>query len=618
MKRRILMGAALGLCLLASASSVPLWAQWTGEIGAGYVWQNSTGNEDSFITQYGQHKGFVLDDFTLAYAPKQGQEVFSVKAWGFGGAEPAQHGSLFFRPGGGWTFNLGYDKQTDFYALAYGDEANRRSRWDIERWRGSVVYDGWSAARLTLNLRYYKKEGYVNRGIFGQNNVFPTRNTYDQDMKEASIKIETKTLPVYLSFEQAFSRYERQDRWSPNGSQAIFGTSNSSLVGLSTPRKDRTDIPSSRFIASYHNDWVDVAGSLFYSKSDMDSNGTRLTVYDVAPNAGQFRWLDDTTGSAKQDNKAANVDAAFRIGAGWSVRVAGDYRDTTQDSNLFGNYLLQLGIPGRELVLNTPVNDNGFFDVKDTMSRIELEKQGVGWAVFAGYQGGSRDVSWRREVDDPGENVNRSGNGWYVGGSWSRTPLLRVNAEYEHGTFSNYVFRTDPDLVERFTFKVSSRLGAGWTVGARARWEWAENPASQALAKRQAQSFGAFANWANSAGNAGFGLAADTFTYDSHTNIFLPGGKPDMSVYGVDMYTLTANTFFTVGKVRLDGDLTKVRDGGQSYPLETWGADLRATIDGPKGTQFVLFGQYHSYAEDFSSLNNYYVRRYGVILRWRF
>ena len=38
----------------------------------------------------------------------------------------------------------------------------------------------------------------------------------------------------------------------------------------------------------------------------------------------------------------------------------------------------------------------------------------------------------------------------------------------------------------------------------------------------------------------------------------------------------------------------------------------------PKGVQFELFGQYRSYVEDMASLDNYYARRYGVIIRWRF
>ena len=56
-KGRQLMGAVLGVLLGAAAFSVPLYAQWTGEIGAGYVWQTYAGNENVFISQYGLRPG---------------------------------------------------------------------------------------------------------------------------------------------------------------------------------------------------------------------------------------------------------------------------------------------------------------------------------------------------------------------------------------------------------------------------------------------------------------------------------------------------------------------------------------------------------------------------------
>ena len=616
--RRILMGVGLVLCLWAATLSVPIWAQWTGEIGGGYVWQNYSGNENAFRTQYGQQQGWLLESFNLAYAEK-GRDVFSLQASGFGQAEPSSSAALLFRAKGGWTFTLNYDKQNSYYNIANGDLANRTSDWTIERWRGAIVWDGWSAAKLTLNLRYYKKDGYVYRGIYGQNNAFSTKDNYDQDMKEASIKIETKTLPVYISFEQAYTVYEQQDRWEPNGSQAIFPPSGSYLAAASTPRDNKTTIPASRLIMTYRNTWIDVAGSLFYSKSSMDTNGNRLTIYDTYSNGGQFQWMDNTGGNASMDNKAGNIDANIHLGSGWSFRFAGDYRDSTQDSNLLGAHILRLGNPGgfqQDIV--TPINENGFFDVKDTIGKFEVAKQFSGWSLYGGYQAGSRDVSWQRENDDPGEDVSRTGHGWYFGGTWSRTPALRINAEYADGTFSNYVFRTDPEQVKRFTFKLSSQLGGGWNIGARANWEWADNPPQIANVSRQAQSFGANFGWANKKGDGGVNILADILTLDAFTAIYYPSGRPGVSRYNTDVLALTANGFFTVGRVHFTADLTKVNDTGTSWPLTSWGGDLRAAIDGPKNTQFVLFGQYRSYVESYTNLDNYYMRRYGVIIRWRF
>jgi hypothetical protein len=139
-----------------------------------------------------------------------------------------------------------------------------------------------------------------------------------------------------------------------------------------------------------------------------------------------------------------------------------------------------------------------------------------------------------------------------------------------------------------------------------------------ALAKRAAQAYGANVSWANKEGTAGVGLTADMLTIDTRTDIYYPGGVPGLSTYDVDLLTVTANGYFTIGKVHLSGDLTRLRDGGSTWPLTNWSADLRAAIDGPKGVQFELFGQYRSYVEDLASLDNYYARRYGVIIRWRF
>ncbi len=616
--RKILLGGALGLCL-AAVLPLPLWAQWSGGIGAGYVWQNATGNEDAFVTQYGERQGFVLDDFDLAYTPAGGQQEFALNASGFGGAEPSAQASVLFRPPGGWTFKLDYDKLTSFFNLASGDFSRVADRWTLEHYRGSVIYNGFQAVKLTLGLRYTKRGGYVFQPIYGQRNAFGARDGYDQDMKEASFKVETKTLPVYLSFEQSYAEYETKDSWSAAAYNALFGTRGSHLADLSTPRKDKTDVPTSRLIAAYHNDWVDVAGSFLYSRWNMDSTGKSLTIYDVSPNAGQFRWLDEAVGSANLDTRAANLDAAFHLGAGWSFRVAGDYNDSTQDSYLYGPQVLSLGQPGGAwLNLTTLQNQNGFFNTKDTTGRAEIEKAGFGWSVYAGYQGSTRDVSWRREKDNTPVDISRTGKGWYVGGVWSRSPLLRVNMEYEQGTFSEYIFRTDPDSVDRLTIKLSSDLGNGWALGARYRWEEGQNPSTVAYAHHHSQAYGANVGWTNPKGTGGFGLTAENFTLFSRTNLILPSGAPSLSLYDLDLKTVTANAYFTVGKVRIDGDLTSLRDTGSTWPFQTWGADARATIDGPMKMQFSLFCQYHSYNEDLPSLNNFVGRRLGAIVRWRF
>jgi len=622
--RRSLIGAALGLCIGAAALSVPVLAQWTGEIGGGYVWQTYAGNQNVFISQYGLRPGWALDNFELAYAPKEGAApTFGVQANGFGGAEPDQHGSIFFNASGGWRFALNYDRQFSFFSVPGGSFAYQNDQWAVQRWKGSVIWDGWSAAKLTLNLRYTERSGYSYRPFFGMAQQYAMKDNYDQTMKEAAFRIETKTLPVYLSFEQSYARYEREDRWSPASPYPLYGLPPNWLAGLDTPRQDKTNVPTSRLIASYRNDTVDVSGSFLYAKADMTSGGTRTATFDLQKGSvGQAQYIDSLIGSASQDTRAANVDAAVKLGAGWSLSLAGDYRDATQDADLFGTSTIRFGQPGGSWnVISQQLTDQGFFDVKDTSGRLEITKRGNGWSAWGGYQALSRDVSYGNLSVDP--SVKRTGDGWFVGGSWSRTPVLQVDAEYQHGTFEQFVFRTDPDLAQRFTFRLNSRLGGGWQLGARARWEQATNPADISNLRRQTQGAGVTAAWANKTGSAGFGFTADTLSVKARTNTFLPAGDtrvPWVSVYDIDVLAIGANGHLQVGKVYLDADLAYLRNSSDNQPVTGWTGGVKAAVDVFKNGQVIFFGQYRSYVEgwDVLSLNNYYVRRYGVSLRWRF
>jgi hypothetical protein len=603
-----------------SAAALIYGQQWSGEIGAGYVWQNSSGNEDAFVTQYGQGEGFMLDDFAFAYGSDKKKEVFAVKGWGFGSAEPARHADLVLDPGGGWKITMDYDRQAAFFNLNREDFETESSSWTTERWKGRVVWDGWSAARVSMDLKYTKKGGYLYRGLFGADDVYPLRENFDQNMKEVSFKIQTKSLPVFISFEQAFTRYARQNRWEPAGQETIFGTSPTSLTGYSAPRKDETSVPASRLIINYGNDRLDLGGSFLYTSANLDSKGGRTFFFDTQDlTLNRTIWVDAFTGSAKQDTRAANLDAMFKLGSGWFVRAAGDYNKATADSNIFGANIVSsnIGGAGWQKVVE-PLDDSGFFDVKDTLLKIELEKRGDGWSSWAGYQGVSRNISWKREVDGDVLGADRSGDGWYIGGSWSRTPLLHVNAEYTKGTFSKYIFRIDPDMVKRFDMRLTSNLGGGWTLGALARWEKSDNPVSQADAGRRNRAWGANAQWANKDATAGFGLSADILKLRAETSTVLPTGEGAVLPYDTDVFTATANGFFTVGRVHFTADLTRVRDNGSTWPMNTWSGGLNTAIDGPKSTQFVLFGQYRSFSQDLCSADNYNVRRFGVIVRWRF
>jgi DNA-binding HxlR family transcriptional regulator len=59
--------------------TLPVAAQeWSGSVGAGYVWQDVSGSEDSFRSQLNLQDGFVLEEFDLRYRGDSGLREFTI------------------------------------------------------------------------------------------------------------------------------------------------------------------------------------------------------------------------------------------------------------------------------------------------------------------------------------------------------------------------------------------------------------------------------------------------------------------------------------------------------------------------------------------------------------
>lgn len=619
MIRRLASAATL---VLAGLAAVPAAAQsWSGEVGGGYVWQSVSGSEDSFRTQYGQDSGFLLESLRLAYAPSAGAPTsFEVKAWGFGGSEPDEHAALYYKPNGAWSFRLDYDRNNAFFRLADPAERWHRDDWHMDRWKGGVVFDGWSFARLSLDLRYTRRAGEVDRPLYGLNVFYPMRVDLDETLREGTLRFETKTLPVHILLEQSLATYERQNRWSPAGGGALNVSDPDLLAALATDRRDKQDVPTTRLAASYRNRRFEVAGNFLYSKSTMDVSGQSLKAFDIAGGGtGRIEYIDQLMGSANQDLRAANLAMGFDLGYGWSLRLAGDYRDTASDSNQQGERLLRIVSPlGFHLDFPLPVDESGRFEVEDRDTRIEIRKQGARWAVWAGGNTASRDVSWRLVKDDSPFGVKRTTSGYFLGGSYSPSRRLKLSGEYERGTFEKYIFRTDPETVDRLTLRLRSDLGHGWNLSARVRTEKGDNPNRIAGAGRTSDGYGFALGWEAADGRGGFGLDADKTRLKADTAIFLPQGTPSFSRYDLDLLTLSAYGHATLGKVGLSGTLSRLRDSGETWPFRSWAGRLEAALKGPKGTEFALFARYNQYDEIRTAVDNFDVTGYGLVVRWRF
>lgn len=618
--RKALKGAIVVLFVLGTAGRVAAQGLH-GDVAAGYAWMDEGGSLSSFRTQYNLGTASFLEAITLEWArPSGGPPVVSLKAWDLGDPSPDHHGRLSFAPLCGWRFDVAYDSRNSFYGLEDSPVHPRSDRWHIERWKASVTYDGWRSVRIGLTFRQTRRDGEADRVLYGLNAFYPMRVNLEERLREASLRVETKTLPVRLFFEQSFGRFRRDDGWRPLGGRDLSGRDPDLLARLTTTQKDDADLPTTRLGGVFRNDRWDVAGTLLYSRWDLDSAGISSKAFEVGGGTvGRITYLEELAGSASQDTRAADLRAAYRLGGGWTLRFLGNDRRSNADSDLMGLLLLHAGRPGLPgLTLSLPRDDRGFFDVKDRSASLEAAWDGRALHLWGGFFDGSRGVDYRRSLDGETFSEDRDTTGYRLGGSWEACERLRVDGEFEHGSFERYVLRVDPESVNRLTLRLRSRWGAGWALSLQGRFERADSPSSQSGLDHAADAYGARLSWDNPKGQGGFFLAVDRNRIRTWTDLVLPGGEASLSDYDLRLWTAEAGGYFTLGRLSLNGALLRIKDSGGTWPSSGWVGDARATLAGPKGTRLSLFAQRRSYDEVLGSLGNFRFTRYGAVVGWRF
>ena len=269
---RLLRLFALATCLgaLFAAPSTLEAQSVTGSVAAGVAGQSTSGSVDAFKSQFFMGEGFFLEDLSLSARGADGRETLNVSAWGFGGAEPAEAARIHWLPNDCWKVDLDYDKRWSFLGLAEADVGTRQDLWRIERWRGSVTWDGPSWGKFSLLLRRQDRTGTVHQPYFGLNELYPLRVELDEAFTEAALRFETTTDgPFHLSVEPSYGFFERKNRWSPDGP----GYDPDVLVGASSTRKDEQTIPGARAAASYRVDGFEAVGNVLWSGSNLDAGG---------------------------------------------------------------------------------------------------------------------------------------------------------------------------------------------------------------------------------------------------------------------------------------------------------------------------------------------------------
>ncbi len=620
--RKAFFGLTVGAALCLSAA--PVMAQeWSGNLGVAYLWQDVDGNEDSFRSQTDLQEGFFLEDLQLRYRGKEtGVSDFKFGAWGFGDANPAEAARFELELAAGYSFGLEYDKRTSYFNLGGGDLQSRDYNWDVTRLRGSFVIDAWKPIRFSLLYRTTERDGTILRPTYGLNQLYPAGVNYDEKMSEATLRLETRTLPVRLELEQSLADYERRNRPFAAGETAIDRPEDPDLLqDLNSGVVSRMDrVPTTRLVASYSSVRFEGVASLLWRSADLDVTGTASQTYLIGGGSmGTTEFIDTVLNSATQDTFSGALSFGFLLADRWTLRLTGNYRDGSTDSKLLSERMIRTTNPAGDVFeITMPFDDSGIFDFTDSSARLVLEYRGNDWSFWAGGGAVDREIRWRLTDNALPLDGERDGTTYLAGASWNPGDFIDVRLEFERGDFEKYVFRTDPETVDRTTLKIGSQLGGGWRLDVHGRHVAADNPPQNASLDSTSTPYGIACSWASDDGSSAFGLDLEHYSLESETALVLPGGETGLSVYDLDLMTATLHGLTRAGSFGVSGSLTYLTDDGTTWPVDSFTGWLRFTLYGKHNLEYSALAQYWSYDEGLAEVDDFDVIRYGLALNWRF
>jgi hypothetical protein len=609
------------LAAVCFAVASPLAAQdWSGAIGGAYLWQDVDGNEDSFRSQMNLEEGFFLEDLDLLYRGQGAISEFKINAWGFGDANPAEAAKVGLEFGGGFRLFFDYDRRASFFNLAGSDLAQRSDDWDISRYRGALIIDAWRPLEISISYRAVERQGTVRRNLYGLNEQYPIGVNLDETMNEWTLRLATRTLPVRLELEQSMATYTRKNRPFATGEEAVGGDPDE-LGNISSNVVEEMDsVPTTRFIASYSSKSFEGVASLLWRSSELDVSGSENQTYLIGGGStGTWELVDNALGAAEQNTFAGAVSLGLKLAQRWTVRLSGDYRDGSSNSSIVTDRLSRVTSPlGSDITWRTSFDDAGTFDFTDSRARLILEYRGNNWSVWGGGISSSREVNWQFSEENDPYDEKRDGTGYLLGAAWNAGEKIDLTLELDRGDFDRYIFRVQPETVDRATLKLRTRLGGGWRLDLHGRRLKTNNPDEIAGLDTKATPFGVAGSWTSKDGSSSIGIDLERYAFKTDTGITLPDGGFDRSIYELDLSSATLYGHTRSGIFGVSGSATYLTDDGDSFPVDAWNGRLRVTVYGASGLEYSALVQYWSYDESEFDLDDFDVLRYGLAVNWRF
>ncbi|MBD3854331.1 MAG: hypothetical protein IFJ96_06070, partial [Acidobacteria bacterium] len=237
---------------------------------------------------------------------------------------------------------------------------------------------------------------------------------------------------------------------------------------------------------------------------------------------------------------------------------------------------------------------------------------------WGGGSVGSREVDWQFSETTDRFDVERESTGYLLGASWNPSKAVDLTLELDRGDFDEYIFRIEPETVDRATLKLRTSLGGGWRLDLHGRYVTSDNPPEIADRNTKSTPYGIACSWTSSSGLSSVGLDLEQYTFKTDTGLVLPSGDLGRSIYELDLSTATVFGHTRSENFGVTGAVTYLTDDGDSWPVDAWNGRLRFTYYGGSGLEYSALVQYWSYDEVQTDLDDFDVLRYGLAVNWRF
>jgi len=600
----------LFMALLACVSFIAIGQDHTIQFGYDTTFTN--GNFKSFTNQYQFGEGFYLDQLKLDF--NKVDTRFQVLASGIGD-RPTQRASILFQKKGVYKLGLRYlKKDFDFHSPEY-EVGMRDDQWSHTQLTAFMEYLGWSRLNLSLEVSQWQREGSISRPVYGLGIPYIIKTEFDDQNSDMRIKLETKKMPVKIRFEQVFAEYTRDNTYQPG--QSLI-QDDDVLLEIDGPGEDRRDSPATSLSAYYESEkWaVDLGG--IWRKDQVDILRKDFSNYGLSNGViGQLGFLHDVTGDSEREARQLRSSFGFKISDKWTLRLRYTGFDQTTENQFLELFQLIVQGPAGQTIFESEFADQSEWEKNDKTLYSQLEYHNDSTRVAFSWGERTREITHltleaSESVEREAENLRLD-----VSHRFSKNMTSKIGASI--GDYSDFIFRIQPEEVDRYWLRLKAGLRKGWSLSLKAAIEDAVNPVEQASLDRSQSQVSVNLSYSHKNNYLTAGITQQSFSSEIALNDIPGNTVNNPSIYDSELIFATLNGSFEMGsKARLNLSLSRSADSGDTMPFKLTQLQSSLEFTGPFNTFHWLTIQSWSYENDVFESEDYDMMRFGYKIGWRF